>query len=70
MKLEEIEQTINEESLKYIKEAITTSDLNTQVIAGLAFGTKYVVNNCGEVMSETLQFIKLGKLVNNEITFD
>jgi hypothetical protein len=50
MKLEEIEQILNEESFKYIKETISTSDLNTQIIAGLAFadGAKYVINKIRE----------------------
>lgn len=50
MKLEEIEKTLDDEAFKYVKETITTADLNTQIIAGLAFadGAKYVINNIKE----------------------
>ncbi len=45
-KLEELEFGLNPASLDYIKTHITTNDLNTQVIAGMAFvdGARYIID--------------------------
>lgn len=45
-KLKELQATLNPKSLEYIKSHITTNDLNTQVIAGLAFvdGANYIID--------------------------
>ena len=45
-KIKQLQETLNAKSLEYIKSYITTTDLNTQVIAGLAFvdGANYIID--------------------------
>lgn len=45
-KIKQLQETLNAKSLEYIKSHITTTDLNTQVIAGLAFvdGANYIID--------------------------
>jgi hypothetical protein len=45
-KLKQLQETLNAKSLEYIKSHITTTNLNTQVIAGLAFvdGANYIID--------------------------
>ena len=45
-KIKQLQETLNAKSLEYIKSHITTTDLNAQVIAGLAFvdGANYIID--------------------------